>query len=163
MGQILPMQRDDHRRRKLPTAKFLRAKCEELRWIVEHPNQDGKIMLKTGVTVDRDPKTIMTTKVDGIEIGYRVVPSSPLEINPYFERDIFLKVPGYKISELSKEERTSFLTTLFDVFVDQQQGMPEIDLIADDCIKISQRFQVAFYRKFQHATIQVPRRYMVNG
>jgi hypothetical protein len=161
MGQILPMQRDDHRRRKLPTAKFLKEKCEELRWVVEHPNQDGKIMLKTGVTVDRDPKTIMTTKVDGIEIGYRVVPSSPLEINPYFERDVFLKVPGYKISELSKEERTSILVTLFEVFLDQQQGMPDIRAISDDAVKISQRFQVAFFRKFQHATIQVPRSLLI--
>jgi hypothetical protein len=161
MAQIRPMQRDDYRKKVIPTTKVLKKACEELRFVVEHPNKEGKILLRTGVTVDRDPKLVMTTKIDGIEVGYRVVPSSPLEINHFFDRDVFLKIPGYKISELNQHERTSFLTTLFEVFLEPQQGLPDITPIADDAVKISQRFQVAFPVRIGHATIQVPRGLMI--
>jgi hypothetical protein len=150
------MERNDRRKRLLPTSAELKIKCAELRRIVEHPNQDGKIMLKTGVTVERDPKVIMTTKVDGIEIGYRVIPSSPLELNAYFDREIFIRIPGYKFSDLQEDEREKLMSTVFECFIEAQQGKPHIEPIKEDCVLIRQRFMVAFFHKFQQSTIQVP-------
>jgi hypothetical protein len=156
MGALRPMERKDRRKMILPIEKKLKKACEDLRYIVEHPNREGLILTQTGVTVERDPKIVMTTKVDGVEVGYRVVPSSPLELNAYFDRDIFVKIPGYKFSDLSEEEREKFLSTIFECFIEAQQSHPVIIPIAEDCVKISQRFMVAFFHKFQHATIQVP-------
>jgi len=156
MGTIKPMGRNDRRKMILPTSAELKTKCAELRRVVEHPNQEGKILLKTGVTVDRDPKVVMTTKVDGIEIGYRVLPSSPLELNAYFDREIFVKIPGYKFSDLSEEERAKLMSTVFECFIEAQQGKPHIEPIKEDCVLIRQRFMVAFFHKFQSAFSQVP-------
>jgi hypothetical protein len=156
MGGLKPMERNDRRKMILPTAAELRQKCADLRYIVEHQNKEGKILLRTGVTVDRDPKTVMTTKVDGIEIGYRVLPSSPLELNAYFDREIYIKIPGYKFSDLNEEERTKLMSTVFECFIEAQQGKPHIEPIKEDCVLIRQRFMVAFFHKFRQSTIQVP-------
>jgi hypothetical protein len=141
---IKPIGKNDRRKKIMPQSADLKQKCEDLRYIVEHPNREGLIMSQTGVTVQRDPKLVMTIKCDGVEVGYRVVPSSPLEINPYFDRDVFIRIPGYKFSDLSVEEREKFFSTIFEVFIEAQMEQPKIEPLSEESVKISQHFMVAF-------------------
>jgi hypothetical protein len=150
-----PMERDDRRKQILPTAENLAQKCKDLRYIVEHPNREAYIMSQTGVTVERDPKLVMTAKIDGVEVGYRVVPSSPLEINPYFQRDVFVKFPGYRLDEVGEIDRLKIANTVCDEFLDVQQGNI-INNTTRECIALSQQFQVAFPVRVSQSQIQVP-------
>lgn len=126
-----------------PDKRLLEA-CEQLRHAVEHPNEQSDIILQQGVYRQKDPEAIMTVKVDGVEVGYKVKPCSRIEMDPYFDRYAYLKVPGHRLVDLSSEEFKAIKAALFEAFFEPQQGKINVELIGWDALLMWQRFQVAF-------------------
>jgi hypothetical protein len=143
--RIRPIQPNDTRKMIMPEDKALFAACAELRYIVEHPNEDGDIILNGGIYKAKDPEAIKVITVDGVQVGYKVKPSSPLEMSPYFDRYVYLKIPGYHLSELTVKQLVSIKTALYNAFLEPQQGPIDVKIIADDAMVMAQRFQVAFW------------------
>lgn len=141
-----------------PDGRLLKA-CQALRYTVEHPNEDSEIIIAKGLFRKKDPTEMLTITCDGVVVGYQVKPSSPLEINPYFDRCVLVRTPGYKLQELKKEEFQHILITVLEAFIEHQQGEVKMDFISPEAMKIEQRFMVAFPVKYQDATIQVPKEF----
>jgi len=76
---------------------------------------------------------IYTIKAGGVEIGYR-----RKAYRTFMRREVFIRVPGYKIEDLSKRERSAIMTAVFNVFTIPGSSMPEIEQIARDCLLIRQ-------------------------
>jgi hypothetical protein len=142
---IRPMERDDRRRKLIPTDRNLMEKCVQLRHRVEHPNEVSDIILQNGVYRQKDPEAILTIRVDGVEVGYKVKECSKLEMNPYFDRYVYLKVLDYKLWELTNKQLASIKTALYNAFLEPQQGKIHVKIISDDAMVMVQRFQVAFW------------------
>ena len=126
-----------------PDGRLLEA-CEDLRRTVEHPNERSEIIEQQGIYRQKDPEAIMTVKVDGVEVGYKVKPSSALEMSPYFDRYCYFKVPGHRLKDLTKPELKAVMTALLDTFFEPQQGQITNEIIAQDAMLLRQRFMVAF-------------------
>jgi len=126
-----------------PDKRLLEA-CEALRHCVEHPNERSDIILQQGIYKQKDPEAIMTVKVDGVEVGYTVKPCSVLEMSPYFDRYVYFKVPGQKLSDLSKQELAAIKTAILEAFFEVQQGEIKVEVIGWDAMLLRQRFMVAF-------------------
>jgi hypothetical protein len=133
--------------------------CEELRYTVEHSGKDADIILAGGIFRNKDPERIMTVKVDGVEIGYKVKQCSVLEINPYYDRYCYIKTPDHRLSDLTDKQLAVIKFTVLEAFFEPQQGGIDTEVIGDGAILMKQRFMVAFTYKFQDATIQVPGNY----
>jgi len=143
--RIRPIQPNDTRKMIMPTDKALFAACAELRYKVENPNKDSHIILHQGVYKIKDPEAILVISVDGVQVGYKVKPSSPLELSPYFDRYVYLRIPGYHLSELTVRQLVGIKTALYNAFLEPQQGPIDVQIIADDAMMMRQRFQVAFW------------------
>ena len=126
-----------------PDGRLLEA-CIELRHVVEHPNERSEIIEQQGIYKHKDPEAILTVKVDGVVVGYKVKPSSALEINPYFDRYAFVKVPGYRLLDLPKSDLAAIKMAVLEAFFEPQQGEIKVEVIGWDAILIYQRFMVAF-------------------
>jgi hypothetical protein len=138
-----------------PDKRLLEA-CEALRYTVEHPNADSEIMMAQGVYRKKDPGALMTAYVDGVVIGYKVKPCSPLAINPYFDRYAYVRVPEHRLTDLTDREMAAIKMAMLEAFFDTQQGEIKVEVIGDGALLMWQRFMVTFPVKFQQATIQVP-------
>jgi hypothetical protein len=103
----------------------VQAACEDLK---EHVD-----LQTSGVNLIGSRKAISTTKCSGVEIGYRLK-----AFLTHMRREIFIKVPGYKIDDLSKPERDKILTAVFNVFLVPSADLPQIAQIAPDCLVIRQ-------------------------
>jgi len=126
-----------------PDGRLLEA-CETLRYAVEHPNERSEIIMNQGIYKQKDPEAIMTVKVDGVEVGYKVRESSPLEMNPYFKRYVYVKVPGHRIGDLTRVEVRAIMTAITEAFFGPQQGpIEEIKGLSSDSLGYWQRFMVA--------------------
>lgn len=163
MGSLTREQRIERNKRLKevikPDKRLLEA-CNELRYTVEHPNENSEILIAKGVYRKKDPEAIMTVKVDGVVVGYKVKPSSPLEINPYFDRYCYIRTPEHRLSDLSDKQLAVIKFTVLEAFFEPQQGNIHTEIIGDGAILLTQRFMVVFPVKFQDATIQVPREYL---
>jgi len=126
-----------------PDKRLLEA-CEALRYAIEHPNERSEIIMQQGIYKQKDPEAIMTVTVDGVVVGYKVKSSSPIELCPYFDRYVFFKVPGHKLSDLSKQELSAIKTAILDAFFEVQQGEIKTEVIGWDAMMLRQRFAVAF-------------------
>jgi hypothetical protein len=142
---IKPIHPNDHRKLIMPTDRKLMESCIQLRYAVEHPNEDNDIILAGGVYKYKDPEAIKVINVDGVQVGYKVKPSSPLELNHYFDRYVYLKIPGYKLHELSVKQLVSIKSSLYQAFLEPQQGPIDVKIIAEDAMLMTQRFMVAFW------------------
>lgn len=118
--------------------------CEQLRYAVEHPNERSEIIMQQGIYRQKDPEAIMTVQVDGVEVGYKVKPSSALELSPYFDRYVYFKVPGFQLKDLTKQELAAIKMALLEAFFEVQQGQIQVEVIGWDAMLLRQRFQVAF-------------------
>lgn len=78
-------------------------------------------------------KQIWSVKADGVEIGYR-----RQMFRTYINRQVFIKVPGHKISDISEGQRQMIMSAVFNVFLQPGANMPDIDLIAPDCLLVQQ-------------------------
>lgn len=143
--KLRPMERNDRRKLVMPEDKKLFSACVELRYKVEHPNEDSDIVLQGGVYKVKDPEAILTIKVDGVEVGYKVKPCSPLEINHYFDRYVYLKIPDYRLYDLTTKQLVSIKTALYNAFLEPQMGKIQVDIIGEDAMLMRQRFMVAFW------------------
>ncbi len=139
----LALNKERHSKIILPDRRLLEA-CNALRYAVEHPNEESEIILQQGIYKHKDPEAIMVIKVDGVEIGYKVKPCSSLEISPYFDRYCYIKVPGHRLTDLSKREMSAVKTAVLTAFFEHQQGEVHVEVIGYDAILMWQRFMVAF-------------------
>lgn len=137
----------------------LKEACDELRYFVEHPNKDKDIIIGQGIYRKKDPDAIMTITCDGVVVGYKVKPSSPLEINPYFDRYCYIRFPNHRLSDLSDKELATVKFTVLESFFEPQQGEIHQEIIGQGALLMWQRFMVVFPVKFQNATVQVPGSY----
>lgn len=112
----------------LQGAADLQAACESLKDHAENLARTGRTFLDT----DRD--RIWTVKVGGVEVGYRLQ-----VFKTYLNRQVFIKVPGYRIADLSAEEREKIMSAIFNVFVHQGSNIPSIDQVAQDCMLLQQQ------------------------
>jgi hypothetical protein len=138
------MQKNDKRKQILKTDRKIREACDSLRHYVEHPNESSDIIMGQGIYKHKDPAAISTITIDGVEIGYQVKPSSLVEMNPYFDRYVYLKVPGYRLSDMTEKEMEAVKTAIYDAFFEVQQGPIHLKIAAPDCMILAQRFMVAF-------------------
>jgi hypothetical protein len=144
MGSVERLNHLKPNQRILTPDKRLLEACEVLRYAVEHPNERSEIIMQQGIYRQKDPEAIMTVQVDGVVIGYKVKQSSPLEISPYFWRYAFIKVPGYRMADLTKQELAAIKTAVLEAFFEPQQGRIIVEVIGYDAMLLRQRFQVAF-------------------
>ena len=70
---------------------------------------------------DKPSGILLTVKVGGVVIGYR----RQTHIT-FRRREVFIKVPGYKIKDVSRAERERILTAVLNVFIIAGASMPEI-------------------------------------
>ncbi len=122
-----------------PNNKILKADAkvkEALEALANHVDHQGKgIALKGSIYKQRDPKEVQTVRVDGVIFGYRLE-----DHKVYMRRVIFMKVPGYKIEEISENERSRIMTALFNVFFLPGNKLPTVDRINPDCLLFTQDF-----------------------
>ena len=117
--------------------------CTELRHTVEHPNESADIIMAQGLYRKKDPEAIMTIECDGVVVGYKVKECSPLEINPYYDRFVYVRVPDYRLMDLSAEQLAAIKFTILDAFFEQQQGEIHVEVIGEGALLLWQRFMVA--------------------
>jgi hypothetical protein len=113
-------------------------------------------MLAQGVYKQKDPETIMTVTVDGVVIGYKVKPCSPLEMNAYFDRYVYVRFPGHKITDLNDKEIAGVKLACLEAFFEAQQGEIHVEVIGMGALLMWQRFAVTFPVRVSQSTIQVP-------
>ena len=124
---------DDDKTRILNADANLQEACEGLRDHVDNINQAPALALRNGVYRGIDKRAIQTVKVSGVEIGYRLQ-----DHKTFMRRQIFIKVPGYKIDDLTHAEREKIITAVFNVFLVPGANLPEIAHIAPDCMLLQQ-------------------------
>ena len=144
MGSVKRADQLRPNQRILTPDKRLLEACEDLRRTVEHPNERSEIIEQQGIYRQKDPEAIMTVKVDGVEVGYKVKPSSALEMSPYFDRYCYFKVPGHRLTDLTKAEMSAIKTALLEAFFEVQQGRIQMEVIGWDAMLLRQRFMVVF-------------------
>lgn len=108
--------------------------CEGLR---DHVNNiTGERIVREGkIYKVEDHRKIYTAKSAGVEIGYRRTAHAT-----FVRREVFIKVPGYTIEDLSEEERSRIMVAVFNVFLIPGASLPKIGRIAKDCMLIRQDF-----------------------
>ncbi|HSW65046.1 MAG TPA: hypothetical protein VLH56_17305 [Dissulfurispiraceae bacterium] len=79
-------------------------------------------------------KRVWILKADGVEVGYR-----RQMFRTYINRQVFIKVPGYKISDISASQRERIMSAVFNVFLQPGSNLPTIDQIAPDCLLMQQQ------------------------
>ncbi|MGA9109021.1 MAG: hypothetical protein WB290_01895 [Smithella sp.] len=131
--------------------------CAELRHTVEHPNQSADIIMAKGIYHKKDPEAIMTIDCDGVVVGYKIKECSPLAINPYYDRFVYIRTPNYRLKDLSDKELATIKFTVLEAFFESQQAEIHVEVIGEGALLLWQRFMVAFPYKYQNATVQVPK------
>ena len=84
---------------------------------------------------DKPSGILLTVKVGGVVIGYR----RQTHIT-FRRREVFIKVPGYKIEDVSRAERERILTAVLNVFIIPGGSIPKPVCIAPDCLLIRQDY-----------------------
>jgi len=118
MGE--PMKKQS---RLLQADADIQGACESL---FEHVNN---------ITDPAKAKLIATTRVNGVEIGYRRTSNLT-----YRSREVFVKVPGFRIQDLTKSEKERIVTAVFNVFLIPGASIPEIIQTSKDCIVMRQDY-----------------------
>jgi len=141
--------------RKKPRGKFvlkpdakLREACDELRHFVEHFNKVPSIALRGARYGPLDPEEIFATRVDNVQVGYKLEEILPLLVEmdqlPTMRRTVYVKLHDYKFDEVPEEDRDTIISAVLDAFMDQQQTIPDMDINRDgDVMKLTQDFKVA--------------------
>jgi hypothetical protein len=88
-----------------------------------------------GITDPEKSKLIQTVRINGIEIGYR-----RRSFHTFRRREVFIKVPGYRIEDLSKGEKERIVTAVFNVFLVPGAALPELSRPAKDCMVMRQDY-----------------------
>lgn len=125
---------------------------EDLRKHVENIGQ-GRIMLVGNVYMQEQIMKTYTTDVDGWVFGYQVLPLDSSQ--GFYKRNIYMKRPGVNLLEMSPEDVDPIYGAIFEACLDTGSGVPDMELIADDAMKISQYFAIMFLHE-RNPSIIVP-------
>ncbi len=110
--------------------------CESLRDYVDNINKQPSIKLVGSVYRGRGAADkVHKVRVSGVEIVYRIE-----DHETFMRRQVFIKVPGYRIGDLTDLERERILTAVCNVILVVGGNMPEIACIAPDCMLLQQDF-----------------------
>ena len=114
-----------------PNNKILKADTrvqEALEALADYVDHNSQRITRIG-EVFRKRDDVQTVKVDGVVFGYRLE-----DHKIYMRRVIFMKVPGWKIEDISEDERARIMTAIFNVFILPGSKPPEVKQIAPDCL-----------------------------
>lgn len=114
-----------------PDTKIQEA-LEALRDYLDNINKAPDISLGS-VYKAKEPTVVQTVKVDGLVFGYKIE-----DHHVFIRRIVFIKVPGFKVSDFSDTDRERILTAVFNVFVLPGGRTPEIVQVASDCLRMIQ-------------------------
>lgn len=120
-----------------PNNKILKADTkvqEALEALADYVDHNKQRITVVG-DVFRNRDQLQTVKVDGCVFGYRLE-----DHKIYMRRVIFMKVPGYKVSDISEDERARIMTAIFNVFMMPGNRPPKTKQIAPDCLLFEQDF-----------------------
>ena len=79
------------------------------------------------------------------EIGYMV---EPVDIDQgFFKRTIFIKIKGDKILDIPEREMEPIMGAVTQELFDIGNEMPEMEPIAEDCMRFTQRFAIMFWHE----------------
>ena len=112
-------------------------KLVELREHVHQLNSQPALVLR-GNTF-KAPDEIPIVKHDNWAIGYTLD-----EGEIAVKRSVFIKIEKHKFDEIPEEDREKVFNLCFDVFFDKGEAVPEINVIADDAIAVTQYFMPAY-------------------
>lgn len=134
---------------KVKIDKILLQKLLNLKDFVENLSRQPDIALRDGIYKELAKTDIMTITHDNWVIGYKVISQAISDL-----RRIFVKIEGYKLSEIPDEQSNPIMAAIFDVFLDRRQEAPSIEMIAPDalrieqvCIPLASRMPVNFMRQ----------------
>jgi len=114
---------------------------QDLREYVENQGT-GKTQLVRGIYQTAPIDTVQTTVVHPWEFGYQVKST----IDPgLFVRHVYIRLPGEQILDVPEGERSKIMAAVFESCIDKGNEFPSFELIADDCIKLTQHFAVTFW------------------
>lgn len=110
-----------------------------LRMFVENINRTPALALRNGIYQGLDKTKAFTRSIDGFEYGYKLEDRGVI-----MRRKVFIKTPGYKLSEIPEKEKNLYVTAALIAFMDQGASPPAISIIAQDCLMIEQDFSPMF-------------------
>jgi hypothetical protein len=113
-----------------------------LRYFVENQGKQPDIFIRGDTYKRLQHSDIKTIIHDGIEFGYKLKELS----NQSFMKKVFVKFNGYDLKELmsndsSREQVIPYFNTIFEVFLDPGQGLPEMQLISKDTVLLTEIFK----------------------
>lgn len=116
-------------------AEKFRPLLTDLYWSANNPNKIGAA-----------PGQVMVTKMDGWEFGCKVEELGA----DLFRRKVFIR-PDQPFNTIPKAERDSVMALVFDVMLDKSAPADELEVLAPNCILISQMFLPVLLQKTETA------------
>ena len=127
----------------LPRDERVLTELTALRHFVDNFNVTPKIALRAGDTFKQlSEAEVFTTKLDGWEFGYKLE-----EYPTFFKRKVYIKCLEGRIGDVPELERKAVVTSVFEACIDIGQGLVEVDLIAPDCLLVTQEFSPIFLKE----------------
>lgn len=123
---------DELNRRKLKVDQRLLDNLMDLKYKVDNINQTPGMLNANGIYTPIDKGTVLITRYDGWEIGYRLEDRDPM-----LRKKVYIKCEQ-KLNEVPDLEKESILTAAMEVFLDRGQKIPDIETITEFTIMIQQ-------------------------
>jgi len=146
MGKLLPINKRRNKFKRIPANKDVVEALKQLRYEVENQGA-AKIKLIGGTYREERLDEVRTAVVPPWEFGYKVEEVSMVLQPGLFRRTLFIKLPGEDILGIPERDREAIMKSVFEAVVDQECEMPAFDLIARDCIRMTQDFLVVFWHE----------------
>jgi len=124
---------------------------ESLRDFVENLNRTPALARRGGTFRGLNLEQVYTAKKDGVEYGYQL---KDIGLDVY-QRNIYIKFPGYKIEEIPLAQAEAVMVAAFEALLDHGQGPVSMSRIADDCVLLRQQFSVVYWKEM-NSNIIVP-------
>lgn len=125
--------------KRLVLAEKFRPLLTDLYWAANNPNKVGAA-----------PGQVMVTKQDGWEFGCKV---EELGMD-LFRRKVFVR-PEQPFVTIPKKQKDSVMGIVFDTMFDKSVPCDEIEVIAPNCVMISQMFAPVLMQKVETAKTHI--------
>jgi len=143
MGQLLNLQERRNKYRTItPKADVVEA-LRDLRQTVENQGSGTSVRLINGIYQQKALNEVQTAQVPPWVFGYKVEPSGL----GLFLRTLFIKLPNEDILGIPEKEREEIMAAVYETLIDEGNELPEVKLIARDCIRLTQQFAVVFWHE----------------